>query len=68
MNIDKTGCFLRALPDKGFGQKTKDKRGKQSKNRVTVALVVNASVNFSKNKLHYVSCHPSFGLAEILNW
>ena len=43
-NIDETGCFWKALPDKGFGQKTKQcKGGKKCKQRVTVAFVVNAA-------------------------
>ena len=42
-NLDETGCFWRALPDKGFGEKGKKcKGGKKSKHRVTVALLANA--------------------------
>lgn len=42
-NIDKTGCFWRALPDRGFGQKRKKcKGGKWSKCRFTIAFLVNA--------------------------
>ena len=36
-NLDETGCFWRALPDKGFGEKGKKcQGGKKSKQRVTV--------------------------------
>lgn len=43
LNLDETGCFWRALPDKGFNQRTKAcKGGKQSKQRITVTFIVNA--------------------------
>jgi len=36
-NLDETGCFWRALPDKGFNQRAKaHKGGKQSKQWITV--------------------------------
>ena len=39
-NMDETGCFWKALPDKGFGMKGKQcKGGKKSKQRVTVAFL-----------------------------
>ena len=42
-NLDETGCFWRALPDKGCNQKMKAcKGGKQSKKRITVTFTVNA--------------------------
>ena len=42
-NLDETGCFWRALPNRGFGQKGKQcKGGKQSKCRFTIAFLVNA--------------------------
>ena len=42
-NLDETGCFWRALPDRGFGQKGKQcKGGKRSKCRFTIAFLVNA--------------------------
>ena len=42
--MDETGCFWKALPEKGFGQKGKMcKGGKQSKQRFTVAFFVNAA-------------------------
>ena len=43
-NMDETGCFWRALPDKGLAQKGKAcKGGKKCKQRVTVAFFVNAA-------------------------
>ena len=42
-NLDETGCFWRALPDRGFGEKGKEcKGGKKLKHRVTVAFLVSA--------------------------
>ena len=56
-NIDETGCFWRALADKGFGQKPKEcKGGKQSKNRVTVAFVVKASGNAETKPIENPQC------------
>jgi hypothetical protein len=41
-NVDETGCFWKALPDKGLGQmKAECKGGKKSKHRVTIAFFVN---------------------------
>lgn len=43
-NLDETGCFWKALPDKGFGQRAKEcKGGKKSKQRMAVTLIVNAA-------------------------
>ena len=43
-NMDETGCFWKALPENGLGQKGKAcKGGKKSKHRFTVALFVNAA-------------------------
>ena len=43
-NLDETGCFWKALPDKGFGRKkTECKGGKKSKHRFTIAFIVNAA-------------------------
>lgn len=43
LNIDETGCFWKALPDKGLAQKkTECKGGKKSKLRLTIAFIVNA--------------------------
>ena len=36
-NLDETGCFWRALPDRGFGEK-----GKKCKGRIMVVLITNA--------------------------
>ena len=42
-NTDETGCFWRALPDKGLGTaKQECKGGKKSKHRITVTIFVNA--------------------------
>ena len=43
-NLDETGCFWRALPDHGLAQKGKQcKGGKKSKQRFTIAFLVNAA-------------------------
>ena len=43
-NLDETGCFWSALPDKGFGEKGKKcKGGKKAKHCVTVAFLVSAA-------------------------
>jgi len=43
-NLDETGCFWHALPEKGFGEKGKEcKGGKKAKQRVTIAFIVNAT-------------------------
>lgn len=43
-NLDETGCFFKALPDRGFAQKGSSCHGgKKSKERITVALMVNAA-------------------------
>ena len=43
-NLDETGCFWKALPEKGFGQKKKDcKGGKKAKQRLTIAFIANAA-------------------------
>ena len=43
-NLDETGSFWRALPDRGFGKKCKQcKGGKRSKERITVALITHAA-------------------------
>ena len=43
-NIDETGCFWRALPEKGFGRKGQEcKGGKKAKHRATIAFIVNAA-------------------------
>ena len=43
-NLDETGCFWRALPTRGFGERGKKcKGGKKSKHRFTIAFLVNAA-------------------------
>ena len=43
-NMDETGLFFRALPERGFAQKSQScKGGKKSKQRVTIALFVSAA-------------------------
>ena len=43
-NMDKTGCFFKALPEKGLAEKKSQTRGrKKSKTRLTIAFFVNAA-------------------------
>ena len=43
-NLDETGCFWRALPERGFVEKGKRcNGGKKHKLRLTIAFLVNAS-------------------------
>ena len=43
-NLDETGCFWNVLPDHGFIQKARQcKGGKRSKQRFTIAFLVNAA-------------------------
>lgn len=43
-NLDETGCFWRALPESGFGERgKKHSGGKKSKKRITIAFVVSAT-------------------------
>ena len=43
-NMDETGCFYHALPDKSLSEKAKKcKGGKKSKKRLTVAFFVSAT-------------------------
>ena len=43
-NLNQTGCFWKALPDHGFIQKGRQcKGGKRSKQRFTIAFLVNAA-------------------------
>ena len=43
-NIDETGCFFKALPERGLVEKGKKaKGGKKSKQRLTVAFFINAA-------------------------
>ena len=68
-NIDETGCFWRALPEKGFGKKGQEcKGGKKSRHRATIAFVVNAAgqsecvpvvIWKSKNPRCFKKCRPT---------
>ena len=43
-NLDKTGCFYRALPEKTLAQKKSNcKGGKKAKQRLTIAFIANAA-------------------------
>ena len=43
-NMDETGLFFRAFPDRGFAQQSRSYKGrKKSKQRVIIALFVSAS-------------------------
>ena len=43
-NLDETGCFWRALPEYGFGNKGSQCRGgKKAKQRFTIALIANVA-------------------------
>ena len=58
-NMDETGIFWRALPDRGFGQKSKScKGGKKSKQRITVAFFVSASGHKEKPVVIWKSENP----------
>ena len=58
-NMDETGLFFRALPDRGFAQKSQScKGGKKSKQRVTVALFVSASGHKEKPVFIWKSENP----------
>ena len=58
-NMDETGLFWQALPDKGFGQRSKQcKGGKKAKKRLTVAFFVNAAGNKEKPIVIWKSQNP----------
>ena len=58
-NMDETGVFWQALPDRGFGQKGKQcYGGKKSRKRVTVALFVSAAGTKEKPILIWKSETP----------
>ena len=58
-NMDETGIFWRALPDRGFGQKSRScKGGKKSKQRITVAFFVSASGQKEKPVVIWKSENP----------
>ena len=58
-NMDESGCFCKALPDKGFAQKGKACHGgKSSKMRLTVAFFANASGDKEKPVVIWKSTKP----------
>ena len=58
-NMDETGLFSHALPDRGFAQKSRScKGGKKSKQRVTIALFVSASLHKEKPVFIWKSENP----------
>ena len=58
-NMDETGLFWKALPDRGFGVKGKQCRGgKKSKQRFTVAFFVTASGKKEKTIVIWKSANP----------
>ena len=57
--MDETGLFCHALPDRGFGQKSKScKGGKKSKQRLTIAFFVSASGKKEKPVVIWKSANP----------
>ena len=69
-NLDETGCFWRALPDHGFGQKGKQcKGGKRSKCRFTIAFLVNADGEKEKTIVIWTSkcprCFKGFNISSL---
>ena len=58
-NMDETGVFWKALPNRGFGQKGKEcKGGKNSKQRITVAFFVTAAGTKEKPVVIWKSENP----------
>jgi len=58
-NMDETGVFWHALPDRGFGQKSRScKGGKKGKQRITVAFFVSASGQKEKPVVIWRSKNP----------
>lgn len=58
-NLDETGCFWRALPDRSLVQaKISCKGGKKSKNCVMVAFFANATGTKEKLVVIYKSASP----------
>ena len=58
-NMDETGLFWRALPDRGFAKKSQScKGGKKCKQRVTIALFVTASGHKEKPVFIWNSENP----------
>lgn len=58
-NLDETACFWRALPATGFGEKGKKcAGGKKSKQRFTIAFIVNAVGDKEKPIVIWSSANP----------
>ena len=58
-NLDETGCFWKALPQQGFAEKGKQCRGgKKSKQRFTIAFMVNAAGKKEKPVVIWKSANP----------
>ena len=58
-NLDETGCFWRALPERGFVEKGKRcNGGKESKIRLTIAFLVNANGEKEQPIVIWNSAHP----------
>lgn len=58
-NLDETGCFWKALPQQGFAVKGKECRGgKKSKQRFTIAFMVNAAGEKEKPVVIWKSANP----------
>lgn len=58
-NIDETGCFWRALPTHGFAERGKQcSGGKKSKQRFTIAFLVNAAGEKEKPIVIWKSANP----------
>ena len=60
LNLDKTGCFWQALPNRGFSQKGKEcKGGKKSKQRLTVCFIVSTAGTKEKPIVIWKSAKPA---------
>ena len=58
-NLDETGCFWKALPEQGFGQRGKQCHGgKKSKQRFTITLIANAAGGKEKPIVIWKSNNP----------
>ncbi len=58
-NLDETGCFWQALPDKGFSRRSQQcKGGKKSKRRITVTFIVTAAGTKEKPIIIWKSENP----------
>ena len=67
-NLDETGCFWRALPERGFVEKGKRcNGGKKSKLRLTIAFLVNASGEKEQPIVIWNSANPKSVTRQILS-